>query len=479
MRTTLARGKGAARAREPGLYNGVMAQGDAPTDAPVRSAVLDNGLKVLVRELHTAPLASVWCWYRVGSGDEPSGLTGISHWVEHMNFKGTRNIPRDQVKGIIERFGGAWNGYTWIDQTTYLVTASRDALDQMLFIEAERMASSLFDAEDCESERTVIISELEGGENDPENLLDIEVTAAAFKAHPYGHPTIGWLSDLRRMTRDELYGHYRRHYVPSNATLVVVGDVEADDVLRRVERQFGPIAAGEAQPRIRTAEPAQLGARHVTVAKEGTTGYLKIAVHAPAADDPDFFRLLLLDAVLAGAKGVNLWTSFRSAPPQRSARLYRALVEHRLASSVGAALLPTRDPFLYSITATASEGTPLATLEQAASAELDKVVSDGITEQELARAKNQLRARLVFETDSVTNIAHQLGFFETVASPDYFWALWGRLEKVTVDEVGVAARRYLRAGNRTIGWFQPLPPGSGGPVVERSGDRAGSAPEAR
>ena len=127
-----------------------------------------------------------------------------------MNFKGTRNIPRDQVKGIIERFGGSWNGYTWLDQTTYLETASRDALDQMLFIESERMAESLFDPEDCESERTVIISELQGGENDPDQLLDIEVTAAAFKAHPYGHPTIGWLDDLRRMSRDDLHGHYRR-----------------------------------------------------------------------------------------------------------------------------------------------------------------------------------------------------------------------------------------------------------------------------
>ena len=183
--------------------------------------------------------------------------------------------------------------------------------------------------------------------------------------------------------------------------------------------------------------------------------------------------------MLAGAKGVNLWTSFRSAPPQRSARLYRALVERRLASSVGGALLPTRDPFLYTISATASEGTPLATLEQAASAELDQVVSDGITGQELARAKNQLRARLVFETDSVTNIAHQLGFFETVASPDYFQALWGRLEKVTADEVSEAARRYLRPANRTIGWFQPLPAVSGDHVVAPSGDGAGSPPEAR
>ena len=131
----------------------------------LRRATLDNGLKVLVQEEHTAPLASVWCWYKVGSKDERPGLTGVSHWVEHMNFKGTTNIPRDQVKGIIEQFGGSWNGYTWIDQTTYLETATRDALDRMLFIESERMASCLYHPDDCESERTVIISELQGGEN--------------------------------------------------------------------------------------------------------------------------------------------------------------------------------------------------------------------------------------------------------------------------------------------------------------------------
>ena len=167
----------------------------------VQEAVLDNGLRVLVLPVHTAPLASVWCWYRVGSKDEAPGLTGASHWVEHMNFKGTTNIPRDQVKGIIEQYGGMWNGYTWIDQTTYLETASKDALDRMLFIEAERMARCLYDPEDCESERTVIISELEGGENDPDQLLDQEVTATAINVHPYCHPTIGWIADLRAMSR--------------------------------------------------------------------------------------------------------------------------------------------------------------------------------------------------------------------------------------------------------------------------------------
>ena len=213
---------------------------------------LANGLRLLVQEVRTVPLVSVWCWYRVGSKDEGPGLTGASHWVEHMNFKGTKRIARDEIKNSIERYGGFWNGYTWIDQTTYVQTATRDALDQMLFVESERMHHCLYEPADCDSERTVIISELQGGENDPDTLLDIELTATAFKAHPYRHPTIGWQADLEAMTRDDLYGFYRRYYVPNNATLVIVGDVDAGrrgaagrGRLRRHPRRGGaPAAAG-------------------------------------------------------------------------------------------------------------------------------------------------------------------------------------------------------------------------------------------
>ena len=418
--------------------------------------MLDNGLTVVIQELHTAPLVSVWSWYKVGSKDEQPGLAGVSHWVEHMNFKGSKNIPRDQVKGIIERFGGSWNGYTWIDLTTYLETATKDALDRMLFIEAERMGNCLYDPRDCESERTVIISELQGGENDPDQLLDIEVTATAFRAHPYGHPPIGWISDLESMTRDDLYGYYRRYYVPNNAALVIVGDVDSADALCCVEKQFGAIAPGALPERPRTTEPAQLGERRVGIAREGTTAYLKIAYHAPAADAPDFSSVLVLDAVLTGAKGLNLWSSFRDTPPQRKARLYRALVEGRLASSVSGAFVATEHPFLYAVSATATEGVGLAEVEHAALAELDRVRSDGISEAELNRAKRQLWARLVFENESVTNIAHQIGFFQTVASLDLYTSLPARIRAVTTEDVTNAARTYLVPSNRTIGWFEPL-----------------------
>jgi len=423
----------------------------------MRETTLDNGLKVIVREEHAAPLASVWCWYRVGSKDERPGLTGVSHWVEHMNFKGTTNIPRDQVKGIIEQYGGSWNGYTWIDQTTYLETASRDALDRMLFIESERMASCLYHPGDCESERTVIISELQGGENDPDQLLDQELTATAFKAHPYRHPTIGWLSDLESMSRDDLYGHYRRHYIPNNATLVIVGDVESDDVLRRVEQKFGRIAPGPQPSRIRTIEPHQTGERRLTIRKEGTTAYLKVGFHGPAAMDERFVPLLVLDAVLTGAKGLNLWASFRTPPPQRSVRLFRALVERGLASSVSGALLPTEHPFLYTISATATSGVPLPSVEAALVEALERLRADGVTEPEVVKAKAQLKARLVFDNDSVTNIAHQLGYFETIGAADLLPNLPSRLAAVTAEDVRRVARDVLAESNRTVGWFEPLP----------------------
>ena len=433
--------------------------GSLLTHPRLRETHLANGLKVLVQEVHTAPLVSVWCWYGVGSRDEGPGLTGASHWVEHMNFKGTVGIPRDDMKGIIERFGGMWNGYTWIDQTTYLETASRDALDQMLFIEAERMHNSLFDPEECESERTVIISELQGGDNDPEQVLETELTAAAFHAHTYRHPTIGWLPDLQSMTRDDLYSHYRRYYSPSNATLVVVGDVDSDDVLRRAERYFGSIPSGTRPSRPRVVEPPQLGERRVTIEREGTTAYLKFGYHAPAATEPDFFPMLVLDAVLTGAKGLNLWSSFRVAPPQRKSRLYTALVERGLASQVNGALLATADPFLYTLSFTATEGVALPVLEEAAFAALQPTSSGAITNAEVARAKRQLRARLVFEDDSVTNIAHQLGYFETVVGPGFYPRLQRCIDVVTPDQVRETAHARLRRSSLTVGSFSPLEAG--------------------
>jgi zinc protease len=185
---------------------------------------------------------------------------------------------------------------------------------------------------------------------------------------------------------------------------------------------------------------------------------VKLAFHAPAATDADFFPLLVLDAVLTGAKGVNLWSSFRVAPPQRKARLYTALVERGLASTVSGAIMPTAEPFLYTLTFTAMEGTSPGAVEAAALEEIERVRTEGVSLDELERAKRQLRARLVFENDSVTNIAHQIGYFETIAGPDYFGEMHSRIDAVSAGQVGDVAKRRLGPATRTTGWFSPLEP---------------------
>ena len=414
-----------------------------------------------MQEEHTAPLASVWCWYKVGSKDERPGLTGVSHWVEHMNFKGTTNIPRDQVKGIIEQFGGSWNGYTWIDQTTYLETATRDALDRMLFIESERMARCLYHPDDCESERTVIISELQGGENDPDQLLDQEVTATAFKAHPYRHPTIGWLSDLQTMTRDDLYGYYRRYYIPNNATLVIVGDVDTDEALRKVERHFGPIPAGPEPARLRTVEPEQTGERRVTLRKEGHDGLSEGRVPRAWRRDAGVLpALLVLDAVLTGAKGVNLWSQL----PRAAAAAQRPAVPRagrRGPGLVGLGVACCRPQSRSSTRCRRRR--PRARRSTAVEARAARRARPRAARRRhrrpsSTRAKAQLHARLVFDNDSVTNIAHQLGYFETIGGAEQFAGLEPRLAAVTPDAVCERGRDDAwPASNRTIGWFDPLP----------------------
>jgi zinc protease len=257
------------------------------------------------------------------------------------------------------------------------------------------------------------------------------------------------------MTRADLYGHYRRFYAPNNATLVIVGDVDPADAMRDVVTHFDRIESGEVRRRASTVEPEQLGERRTTITKEGTTAYLKVGFHSPAVVDEDFWPLLVLDAVLSGAKGLNLWASFRTAPPQRSARLYHTLVNSGLASAVSGALLPTAEPFLYTISVTATDGVALDRVEQALLDELDRVRTSGITPGELQKAKNQLRARLVFENDSITNTAHQLGFFETIANWRLTQSLVGLIEAVTIADVARVAAERLKPTRRTVGRFEP------------------------
>lgn len=421
----------------------------------MRSTRLDNGLQVLVRPIHTAPLVSVWCWYHVGSKNEGPGTTGISHFVEHMNFKGTEGISREDLKVWIERAGGTWNGYTWLDQTTYFETLAADSLDLALRIEAERMNACLYEPDEFESERTVVLAEMHGNRNDPQHELDIDLTAAAFRMHGYGWPTIGWQSDVETMDRQALLDHYRRYYVPSNAIVVVAGDVDVDAAVDAVEARFGQIPAGDAGAPPDVVEPTQHGERRVVLERPGTTGYLEVGFRAPAFADADFVPLLLADAVLSGGKGANLWSGGFGRNARTTSPLYAALIEPELVVSIGSALLPTEEPYLYSFSATLRDGVEHRRVEDALFAALEKLATDGVDEHALTKAKNQVLASLAFESEQITQIAHQLGYYATIASLDDLDTLPARVAATQADEVGRAAAAVLRPDRRTVGWVVP------------------------
>jgi len=226
---------------------------------------LDNGLQVILKESHVAPVASFWVYYRVGSRNELPGTTGISHWVEHMLFKGTEQFPAGEFDKSVARAGGVFNGMTSQDWTTYFETVPSDRIELALQVESDRMANSIFDPDEFESERTVIISEREGSENSYFWLLNEEVQAAAFRAHSYHHPIIGWKGDLLTMQRDDLYTHYRTFYTPNNALAVAVGDFDCTTMLGQIQDYFGDLPAGPAVPTMQLMEPEQRAERRITI----------------------------------------------------------------------------------------------------------------------------------------------------------------------------------------------------------------------
>jgi zinc protease len=419
---------------------------------------LPNGLRVLLRPTRFAPLVSVWAWYHVGSKNEGPGTTGASHWVEHMNFKGTANIPRQQIKGLIERQGGFWNGYTFVDQTTYMETLRKEGLETALRLEAERMHNSLFEPREVDSERTVIISELRGNENNPSELLDRETVAAAFRAHPYRWPVIGWQGDLEAMSRDDLYNHYRRHYSPGNAVLVVVGDFKAREARALIRKHYGPIEPWPEKPRpVTTAEPPQRGERRAEVHRVGATPLLQICYHAPGFNDDDFFPLLLFDALLAGPSGLNIFGGFSSGAG-RSSRLYRELIDSGLAASAGAYLLPSEHPYLYTVSAVLKNEEDFPAVENAAYQTIEDLIHRPVPKAEVEKARIQLRSRLAYEQEGITSMAHQLGFFATISDVGRYESVLDRVAVVTLDDARAAALKYLGADNRTVGRFWPQSP---------------------
>jgi zinc protease len=426
---------------------------------PVQTKTLANGLTVITREVHDAPVATFWTWYRVGGRNEVAGRTGISHWVEHMMFKGTPNLGKGEIFRSVSKNGGTMNGFTWIDYTTYFETLPSDRLDLALRIESDRMTNSTFDPEEVASERTVIISEREGNENYPTFHLDEEVTAAAFKVHPYGQGVIGWKCDLEAITRDDLYTHYRQHYAPNNAVVVVVGDFETDALYQRIDELFGAIPAGPAIPALRSVEPLQEGERRVVVRRPGPTRYFMAAYHAPAASSPDIYPLFILDAILSGAKPMGL-SSGRDTSMGRSSRLYRLLVDSGRCTGAGSSFGLTHDPYLFGFSATLRPNVQLDEVERAIFDELEQINHEGVRADEVEKAIKQVRAQFIYASEGVTNQAYWLGDLEMVNRYTMLDEFIERISAVTPADIQGVSQTYLISSNRTVGWFEPTASGA-------------------
>jgi zinc protease len=419
---------------------------------------LDNGLTVLLKPTHTAPVASFWIWYRVGSRNEVSGITGISHWVEHMLFKGTPAFPKGEIERQVARNGGGFNGLTWLDFTTFLVTLPADRIDLGLQIESDRMVNSLFDDQEVNAERTVIISERQGSENSPRFLLAEEVQAAVFRVHPYHHLTIGNMCDLEAMTREDLWRHYQTYYGPNNAIAVGVGDFDPGWMRDRIEQLFGPVPHRSEIAPLGCIEPPQRGERRVVVEGSGNTAYVQVVFRVPEARHDDFMPLVVLDTILAGANGMNM---FMAPPPNRSSRLYKALVDTELAADVSSSLWPMRDPFMYGIEATVRPGRSAAEVEEALGAELLRIAATPVSQWDLERAIKQASAQFAYASESVTHQAFWLGFSEVVADTNWFQTYLDRLSAVGVADVHRVAETYLVEANRTVGHYLPKGNGDG------------------
>jgi zinc protease len=412
--------------------------------------VLDNGLTVLLKEVHTAPVISWWVLYRVGSRNEHTGQTGVSHWVEHMLFKGTEKFPAGVLDKAVDREGGVWNARTSFDYTAYFETLPANRIDLALEAEADRMMNALFDPLEVESERTVIISERQGSENSPTFWLYEETRAAAFRVHPYHHEIIGDMADLHTISRDDLFGHYRTYYVPNNAIAVAVGDFDTAALLAQIGALYGDFPPGPPPPRVTRSEPPQQGERLVRVEREGNAVYVSVGYRAPGATHPDWFKLALINSVLAGASvpGGN-------SIGNRTSRLYKALVETEVAVGVGASLYPSVDPYLFNILATARDGRTAEEVQAALDVELDRLRDGDITQAELDKAKKQARALFAYGIESVTGQAFWLAFAENIASYQWYEDYLDQLEAITLDDVREAAQHYLRRSQRTVGWFIP------------------------
>lgn len=419
----------------------------APAPAPATDAVLavtlDNGLRVLLLEDHRSPIVSFQLWYRVGSRNELPGATGIAHLLEHMMFKGTPTYGPRQFAALVEQNGGQDNAFTSHDVTSYYVNIAADKLPLVIELEADRMQNLLLDPREIDSERQVVIEERRTRtEDDPGGFLGEEVSAIAFKNHPYGAPIIGWMEDLKRITPEEIRAFYETYYVPNNATLVAVGAFKATKALELIKARFGRIPKGPPPPPVRAVEPPQNGERRVLVKKEAQLPIVYLGYHVPNQQSADAPALELLSTILSSG---------------RASRLYRGLVyERQLALEAGGDYSYFAfDPPLFWFWGTPMPGQTPEAMEKALLDEMERLKAEPVTDEELTRARNQTEAAFVFQEDSVHRRASLLARFEMIggyAGKDRFLE---RLRAVTAADIQRVARAYFSDDRKNVGVLVP------------------------
>jgi zinc protease len=409
----------------------------------VRELVLDNGLKVLLLEDHKSPAVTFQVWYRVGSRNEKDGKSGLSHFLEHMLFKGTPATKPEEYSRIIAKNGGRSNAFTTSDVTVYFATMSREKIGIELELEADRMVNALLGDAYFEPEKKVIQEERRLRTDDnPVSALSEVAGAVAYAVHPYRRPVIGWMDDIQNLTRQDLVDYYKLYYAPNNAYIVVTGDFSTAELLPKIKNAFEKIPRGAEPPRVRAEEPPQRGERRVALKKEAELPFILMYYHAPNLKSPDSYALDLLSSVLASG---------------RSSRLYHELVyKKRLARSVDADYSGVSiDPTGFSVTAQLMPGKEPTEVEREIDALLDKLKAELINERELKKAKNQIEAAFIFAQDSIFGQAMKIGHYEAAGGWRLMDSYLDGIRKVTREDVRRVAKKYLDRDRRTFGVLIP------------------------
>ena len=403
-----------------------------------------NDLKVLMLQNSSSPVATFMVTYHVGSRNEAIGYTGSTHLLEHLMFKGSRNYNKEKGTAIwdeLQNIGAQINATTWNDRTNYFEVVPKEYLEKAISIEADRMRFSFIKDEDRQPEMTVVRNEYERGENSPFDVLDKNVWATAYQAHPYHHSTIGWRSDIENVSTERLKEFYDVYYWPNNATATVIGDFDKDETLALIAKHFGVHKRSEHTiPKVYTEEPIQEGPRRVVVRRSGQTGIVAVAHKTPEGLNSDTHALHILGRILCDGK---------------SSRLHRKIVDQGLASSLFMYDFPFKDNGLFITYAFLTPNTDHQKVEDIILNEYTSIKTEGVEQKELDRAIAQTKATVAFSRDGSYAVASALNEAIAIGDWQFYTTYLDKIKSVTVKDIKKVAKKYLHDDASTTGWFVP------------------------